>query len=173
MTEAESIKVIGVVAACFMGRFTKESIVIWAKQMLPYSYEDGIEGANDHGGNSDHPSMKELKACIEAARKRRCDRLAQAFVRQSLPAQAESLDDGRHERTRQTAIAARLLVESLAKKKSMPAPDPTPAPTRERNGHEMQTPREAEERVRFLREQAAQLEREAMADALTTEEASK
>jgi hypothetical protein len=165
VTEAESIKVIGIVAACFMGRFTKQSIAIWAKQMLPYAYEDGIGGANDHGAHAEHPSMKALIECIESARKRRCDREAQAAAKALLPAQAAGLDADRHERTAAAARAARELVENVARRRAMPAPDKTPAPVNARNGHEVQTPREAEERIRLLREQGERLLRESEAEA--------
>lgn len=150
MTEAEAIKVIGIVVAYFLGRFTKESIAIWAKQMLPYSYEDGVEGANDHGGHSDHPSIKELKVCIEAARKRRCDRAAQDLNRKALPAVA-SIDPEQDAKTRAAMKAA---IDEFISRRSMPkvrAVDSAP------DVRVDQTFAEAEERRRVLREQAERL----------------
>ena len=167
MTESEAQKVIGMLATYFPGRLPEETQIAWALEIEAHRYIDGIAGARHLARSTQHPQLNALLECVESAKKERQRRETAQSVSALLPERAAALDPGRHERTAAAARAARELVESLAKKKAMPKPDMTPVPVVARNGHEVQTPKEAEARVRLLQEQAERLEREAMQDAFS------
>lgn len=173
MTEDEAQKLMAMLAAYMPGRLPEATQIAWAVELKAYSFNAGLAGVREHARTAEHPSLKDIIDCIDRERIRLANLERQRIDRLALPERAAGLDADRHDRTARAAREARLLVERLAQKKAMPKPDMSAAPpTIARNGHEAQTPQEAELRVRLLREQAERLEREAMQDAFS-EEASK